>query len=252
MRQLICVESMSLQLTCFRLHSKRVQRKRHAFLHDAPRDHSTAALRLALTEGIRLLGQKSGNPCHLLQDVNEPSMVYYIAYWRNLQAYAAFCTTQDCKLLLDNLRLCKATLEWDETYGVEYTRSIFENTYRYLLNGKKSTYQAEIIAITRFSINRDGEDDCRDRLKQLQIRVENASKFKAIVGNDLPYNSNSETHPRRCGAVTSGGPHLLVSGWDAGKDYLHFAAGDRLWDPAAMRETGSVFKQSLTSPIRLR
>lgn len=247
----ICHEKMHLQVTCFHLNSERVQDTRHTFLHDAPRDHVTAALRLILTEGIRVLGQRSGNPCHLLQNVNEPSIVYYITHWRNLQAYAEFCITRDCKLLLDNLRLCKAILEWDETYSVAHPKSIFENAYGYLLHKMKSTYEAEIIAITRFSIGRDDEDDCRSHLKQLQTRVESISKFKAVVGNKILYHGNSKTHPKQYGAVTSGGPHLFVSGWNTVKDYLHFATGGGFWGDPAMTDNGSIFEQSLASPIRL-
>lgn len=114
--------TMIVEVACVRLESQGLSRKPHASLHDAPYEQRQASLRFTLTRGIRILSRVSKSTFQLLEDIEDPSLVYYIGRWRSLAAYTSFRASAERKELMTALQCCDASLEWHEISEAEYSQ----------------------------------------------------------------------------------------------------------------------------------
>lgn len=111
---------MIVEVACVRLESKDLPRKQNPSLHDAPYDKRQATLRFTLTQGIRILSRMSKSSFQLLQDTENPSLVYYVGRWRSLAKYTRFRASTERKELITALRCCEASLDWQEISEAKY------------------------------------------------------------------------------------------------------------------------------------
>jgi hypothetical protein len=144
---------MIVEVACVCLEAKDLPREQKPFLHDAPCDKRQAALRFTLTRGIRILSRMSKHNFHLLQDIEDPSLVYYIGRWRSLASYTEFRASAEREELISALRYCEASLAWHEISNAEYSRS--RNVALKLLQGPKDIFEAPLVGIARCQA-RDG------------------------------------------------------------------------------------------------
>jgi len=112
---------MIVEVACVRLEFKNSSRKPKASLHDAPYEKRQASLRFTLTRGIRILSRVSKSSFQLLEDTEDPSLVYYIGRWRSLAEYTSFRASAERKELITALRYCEASLDWHEISEAEYS-----------------------------------------------------------------------------------------------------------------------------------
>jgi hypothetical protein len=138
---------MIVEVACVRLEAKDLPCEQKPFLHDAPYDKRQAALRFTLTRGLRILSRMSKHNFHLLQDIEDPSLVYYIGRWHSLASYAGFRVSAERKELILALRYCEASLAWHEISNAEYSRS--GNVALELLQGPKDIFEAPLVGIAR-------------------------------------------------------------------------------------------------------
>lgn len=138
---------MIVEVACVRLESKDLSRKPHASLHYAPYELRQASLRFTLTRGIRILSRVSKSTFQLLEDTEDPSLVYNIGRWRSLAAYTSFRASAERKELITALRCCEASLDWHEISEAEYLqpRSI---TCK-LLHRPTDIFSSPLVAIAR-------------------------------------------------------------------------------------------------------
>ena len=113
---------MIVEVACVRLESKDLSRKLNASLHDAPYEQRQASLRFTLTRGVRILSRVSKSTFQLLEDTEDPSLVYYIGRWRSLAAYTSFRASAERKELISALQCCDASLDWHEISEAEYSQ----------------------------------------------------------------------------------------------------------------------------------
>lgn len=138
---------MIVEVACVRLEAKDLPRERKPFLHDAPYDKRLAALRFTLTQGIRVLSRVSKHTFHLLQDTEDPFLVYYIGRWRSLACYTAFRASSERQELISALRLCEASLAWHEISNAKLSRPC--NVARRMLHGHIDIFAAPLVGIAR-------------------------------------------------------------------------------------------------------
>jgi hypothetical protein len=138
---------MIVEVACVRLEAKELPREQKPFLHDAPYDKRQAALRFTLTRGIRILSRMSKHNFHLLQDIEDPSLVYYIGRWQSLASYTGFRASTEREELVSALRHCEASLAWHEISNAEYSRS--RNISLEFLQGPKDIFKSPLVGIAR-------------------------------------------------------------------------------------------------------
>lgn len=141
---------MLVEVACIRLESPR---DRKLCLHNAPYDKRNAALRFALTDGIRILSRMSKHVFHLLQDTQDSTMVYYIGQWRSLACYADFRASENRREFLAALQDFNASLAWQELYDTDfrYPRKFASR----LLRGFSDLFAAPLVGIMRFRFDQD-------------------------------------------------------------------------------------------------
>jgi hypothetical protein len=141
---------MVVEVACVRLEAKDLPREQKPFLHDAPYDKRQAALRFTLTRGIRILSRMSKHNFHLLQDIEDPSLVYYIGRWHSLASYTGFRASMEREELVSALRHCEASLAWHEISNAKFLRS--RNVSLELLEGPKDIFAAPLVGIARCQV----------------------------------------------------------------------------------------------------
>lgn len=139
--------AMIVEVACVRLESKGLPRERKLFLHDAPYQKRQAALRFTLTQGIRVLSRVSKHTFHLLQDTEDPFLVYYIGRWRSLACYTSFRTSPERQELISALQRCEASLAWHEISNAKYSRP--RNVALRMLHGQADIFAAPLVGIAR-------------------------------------------------------------------------------------------------------
>lgn len=138
---------MIVEVACIRLESKDLPREQKPFLHDAPYDKRQATLRFTLTRGIRILNRISKYTFHLLQDTEDPSLVYYIGRWGSLACYTGFRASADREELISALRLCEASLAWHEISEAQCSRP--RKPALRLSHGHTNIFAAPLVGIAR-------------------------------------------------------------------------------------------------------
>lgn len=138
---------MIVEVACVRLESKDSSRRADASLHDAPYEKRQATLRFTLTRGIRILSRVSKSSFQLLEDIKDPSLVYYIGRWRSLAEYTSFRASVERKELVTALRCCEATLDWHEISEAEYLQP--RNITFKLLHRPTDIFLSPLVAIAR-------------------------------------------------------------------------------------------------------
>jgi hypothetical protein len=138
---------MIVEVACVSLKSKDLSRKQNASLHDAPYDKRQATLRFTLTKGIRILSRMSKSSFQLLQDMEEPSLVYYIGRWRCLADYTKFRGSLERKDLMSALRCCEASLDWHDFSEAEYSQP--RTVTSTLLHRPRDIFSSPLVGIAR-------------------------------------------------------------------------------------------------------
>lgn len=113
--------AMIVEVACVRLESTDLSREPKVSLHEAPYEKRQASLRFTLTRGIRMLSRVSKSSFQLLEDTEDPSLVYYIGRWRSLAEYTGFRASAERKELITALRFCEASLDWHEISEAKYS-----------------------------------------------------------------------------------------------------------------------------------
>lgn len=136
---------MIIEVACVCLESK--SRKQIPSLHDAPYDKRQATLRFTLTQGVRILSRMSKHTFHLLQDTEDPSLVYYIGQWRSLACYTGFRASPEREEFMAALRCCEASLVWHEISETKYSQS--RNFSLRLLHRPNDIFASPLVGIAR-------------------------------------------------------------------------------------------------------
>lgn len=143
----MCSSTMIVEVACVRLESKDLSRKSNASLHDAPYEQRQASLRFTLTRGIRILSRVSKSTFQLLEDTEDPSLVYYIGRWLSLAAYTSFRASAERKELMTALKCCEASLDWHEISEAEYSQP--HSITCKLLHRPTDIFSSSLVAIAR-------------------------------------------------------------------------------------------------------
>ena len=133
---------MIVEVACLRLESNDL----HS-LHDAPYEKRQASLRFTLTRGIRILSRVSKSSFQLLEDTNDPSLLYYIGRWRSLAEYTSFRASAERKELVNALQCCEASLDWHEVSEAEYSQP--RNITCKLLHRPTDIFSSPLVGIAR-------------------------------------------------------------------------------------------------------
>jgi hypothetical protein len=171
---------MIVEVACVRLESKDLPREQKPFLHDAPYDKRQAALRFTLTRGIRVLSRMSKHNFYLLQDIEDPSLVYYIGRWHSLASYTGFRASMEREELISALRHCEASLAWHEISNAEYSRSC--NISLEFLQSPKDIFQSPLVGIARCQVGDGWQTGGGQDLEWILSCTRKHPTHKSLVG----------------------------------------------------------------------
>jgi hypothetical protein len=171
---------MIVEVACVRLESKDLSRKQNASLHDAPYDKRQATLRYTLTSGIRVLSRMSRSSFQLLQDIEDPSLVYYIGRWRSLADYTGFRASAERKELVFALRCCEASLDWHEFSEAEYSQP--RNVTSTLLHRPTSIFASPLVGIARCHLGDDWKTGGGAEMDWVLSSTRKHPAHKSLVG----------------------------------------------------------------------
>jgi hypothetical protein len=207
---------MIVEVACVRLESKDL----HS-LHDAPYEKRQASLRFTLTRGIRILSRVSKSSFQLLEDIKDPSLVYYIGRWRSLAEYTSFRASAERKELVNALRCCEASLDWHEISETEYSHP--RNITCTLLHRPTDIFSSLLVAIARCHTGDSWKNGGGAEIEWILSSTRRHPVHKALIGKVplMVFGKDVTTSPETGGHV-SDSTRTIIGEWrtDEPKDVL--------------------------------
>jgi hypothetical protein len=209
---------MIIEVACVRLESKDL----HS-LHDAPYEKRQATLRFTLARGVRILSRVSKSSFQLLEDIKDPSLVYYIGRWRSLAEYTSFRASAERKELVNALRCCEASLDWHEIGETEYSHP--RNITCTLLHRPTDIFSSQLVGIARCHIGDDWKTGGGAEVEWILSSTRRHAVHKTLIGKiplmvfgkDVMTSTSPET-----GGHVSDSTRTIIGEWrtDEPKDVL--------------------------------
>jgi hypothetical protein len=180
-----------IEIACFRLESNEIAATSKPFLADAPHDQPTATLRFYLTHVMRTLSKSSKHPFHLLQDLQDPRIAYYIGKWPSKQAYADFNASEGRAEMLKDLEGCEAVMQWKGLYDIVQYHNWESSVLSSFLHKSKGPMTGKLVGITRHNVSDLAEFE--KKLAHGMPYMERYSGHKGAAGRKIEIDSDVDS-----------------------------------------------------------
>jgi hypothetical protein len=209
---------MIVEVACVRLESTDPSRKPNTSLHDAPYEKRQASLRFTLTRGLRILSRVSKSSFQLLEDIKDPSLVYYIGRWRSLAEYTSFRASAERKEFVKALHCCEASLYWHEISEAEYSQP--RNITCKLLHRPTEIFSSPLVGIARCRTGNDWKTGGGTEVEWVLSSMRRHPAHKSLVGKVSLMEFGEDVMLSNCpaeGSEMNGRTCTVIGEWKAGQ-----------------------------------
>ena len=239
-----------IEVACFNLQSSVHEGDTKPWLQDAPYDKASSTIRSLLAKGIRILDRHAKSSFHLLQDLNDPQLVYYIGKWRTLDDFTNFCTSKDRGDLVHHFQEANARWEWRRLYEtLSHERSILPS----LLHSRDELAKAKVLSWVRQNVAPEDVEKFQSKFNEVKGQLEKFSGYKTIYGLKVDADS-ARTHDDTP-LVEQKDPDreefLVLAGWDSREQRAKFPDSEEFAKYAQTRAWVKWFERTVAVPVLL-